>query len=194
MPLGEGLGFGDAANLVLPTGPRACGLVLLRQTPMKSIAVGFLTSIVLLVLWRHLIPGGFIFYQGMSVAIIGAAVQGLMQYRRQPQSSYAKDALLTLLLVYAFVFTIPTTVDRSYSVRMIEHVAAADGVVSKDEISLMFQRYFSDGGGVERRLEEQLATGTMQREGDGYIASPAGRFVAGAFRAVAIIFACGSSK
>ncbi|MDP9965970.1 hypothetical protein J2W37_003697 [Variovorax paradoxus] len=161
---------------------------------MKSIANGFLASIVLLVLWRHLIPGGFIFYQGIVAAAIGAFGQCLVQNRRQPRSPYMKDAMVTFLLVYAFVFTVPTTVDRSYSVRMIEHVAAAKGGVSKDEISSMFHLYFSEGGGVERRLEEQLATGTMRREGEGYVASSVGRGMADVFRAVAIVFACGSSK
>jgi len=160
---------------------------------MKSIVVGSLASIVLLVLWRHLIPGGFIFYQGVCVAVIGACIQCVVQSRREPRSPYVKDAMVTFLLVYAFVFTIPTTVDRSYSVRMIEHVAGAQGVVSKSEISSMFQRYFSDGGGVDRRLEEQLATGTMQRDGEGYVASSEGRWMAAAFRAVALVFACGSS-
>lgn len=160
---------------------------------MRSITVGFFASLVLLVLWRQLIPGGFIFYQGIFAAGIGAVAQCLVQHRRLPRSSYVKDAVVTFLLVYAFVFTIPTTVDRSYSVKMIEHVAEADGVVSREEISSMFQRYFSDGGGVERRLDEQLATGTVRRAGEGFVVSSAGRWMARAFRAVEIVFACGSS-
>lgn len=162
---------------------------------MRSITVGFFASLVLLMCWRQLIPGGFIFYQGIFSAAIGAVVQCLVQYKKQPPSLYVKDAMVTFLLVYAFVFTIPTTVDRSYSVRMIEHVAEAGGVVSKSEISSMFQRYFRDGGGVERRLEEQLATGTMRKEGEGgYIASSTGKWMAGAFRVVEIVFACGSRE
>lgn len=157
---------------------------------MRSIVFGFCAAILALIVWRHAIPGGFLLYQGIATG--AAAAVAVWLFKRQDQSA-AKDALLVFLLVYGFVFTVPTTVDRSYSVRMIELVAGARDGVKKEEISSMFQGYFSEGGGVERRLTEQTATGTMRAEGNRYVASSLGRFFATAFHVTAELFRCGSA-
>jgi hypothetical protein len=144
-------------------------------------------SLVALILWRHLQPHGILFYQGIAVGVAAFIVQVLM-WRRW------KDATIFFLAFYAFVFTVPTTVDRSYSVRMIDQIAAAKDGVSKTDVTAMFQDYFDRGGGVDRRISEQLATGSIKVDHGRIHATPIGKMLAASFRLTAFIFASDIDK
>jgi hypothetical protein len=54
-------------------------------------------------------------YQGVVLGILISLTQFLFERRRVSETvEAAKNALLTFLLIYSFVFTVPTTVDRAY--------------------------------------------------------------------------------
>ena len=157
---------------------------------MKLIFGGFAVAIVGLIIWRHVLPDGILLYEGIGIAVLSAI--GVYLLGRKSGTASWKDASLVFLLTYAFVFTVPTTVDRSYSVRMIEMLASSPNGATEEEIAKMFREYFDKGGAVDRRLHEQMATGSVKHEGNRYVVSNVGRFLAISFSITRRIFHCGS--
>jgi hypothetical protein len=160
---------------------------------MKSIAITVVLSIAALIALRHAMPGGFLLYQGIFIGFILAVIQCGVLWRKEGACRAFKDAALSFFVVYAFVFTVPTTVDRAYSVRMINKMAATNGSLSKAQISDAYQEYFAHGGGVDKRIAEQLATGSIIPQGDGYAISPRGAFLSRSFKLMELIFKCGDA-
>ena len=131
------------------------------------------------------------FYQGVALALIVSIALFLMTARRSAITVAAKDALLVFLLIYAFVFTVPTTVDRAYSVRLIQELDHRKDGMTSAEVAEWFSADFSSGGAVKKRLNEQRMTGTIVESGDGRQHLTAwGRFLAWTFRVTAVAFAC----
>ena len=162
---------------------------------MKPILVSLVAFLLIFIGLRHMVPGGFLLYQGIAVGVAVALGQLFFQRGRRASLLQAfKDSALTFLLIYAFVFTIPTTVDRSYSVRMLNRLAASSAGLSTEEIGRSYSQYFSEGGGVEKRLREQIATGTIREKDERFVLTPVGRFLSWTFRGTETIFACGDAR
>ncbi|MCE4555519.1 hypothetical protein [Pelomonas cellulosilytica] len=157
------------------------------------ILLGSLSFLALFVVTRQVWPAGILFYQGLGCAVLCAAAQGLAAWRwsTAARPPVAKDALLTLLLAYAFMFTVPTTVDRAYSVRMIQQLASRPEGMSRADMEDWFARHFVAQGGVERRVREQLATGTLEARDGRFVLTERGRWLAGAFGFFQRLFNCG---
>ncbi|HEY1091853.1 MAG TPA: hypothetical protein VGE47_12230 [Burkholderiaceae bacterium] len=161
---------------------------------MLSIAWTLLIYLLGFVALRQLWPGGILFYQGLALGLLVAACQCLFLRRRgRAWAAATKDGWITFLMIYAFVFTVPTTVDRAYSVRMIEQLDHAQLGLSRDEILRFYAEDFARQGGVDKRLREQLATGTLQEREGRFELTPAGRQLARAFALTRRLFACGQS-
>jgi hypothetical protein len=141
---------------------------------------------------RHLHPGGILFYQGVALALLSAVVVVVLARarQRQPWSAALKDAMLAFLLSYGFLFTIPTTVDRSYSVRLLLRLADAPGGMTRNDIEQFYVRDFIEAGGVDRRLVEQRATGTIREENGRFVLTKEGRAMTDAFRTTCDVFVC----
>lgn len=149
---------------------------------MKRVLGTVVLAILAFAGWRHAQPAGFPLYQGIAVAVAAAGLFYL-------KTKAANDALLVFFVVYGFVFTIPTTVDRSYSVRMIEWIAAAPEGVARDQVGAMFRDYFEKGDGAERRIVEQQRTGSITVHDGRVRITGIGRFLAWSFRLTADLFA-----
>jgi hypothetical protein len=137
---------------------------------------GFLLAFIAL---RQAYPSGILFYQGVATAVCISLLQvGVARLRgNMPWSLVLKDALLTLLLTYAFLFTVPTTVDRSYSVLMLQHLADTPQGLSREEVSRFYVQDFVDRGGVDER--------------DGrYVLTSQGEMLTRTFRLTCQVFAC----
>lgn len=130
---------------------------------------------------RHIHPSGILFYQGVFVGLAVVVIQYLIQRDW-------KDAAIVFLLFYSFFFTVPVTVDRSYSVRMIEQVVSSPNGVRQQDIASRFEHYFESGDGVSRRIEEQLVTGSIKMQNGRIVATPVGRLLAQSFRFIAAVF------
>lgn len=159
---------------------------------MRKILLAVAIFLVLFIALRHLHPQGILFYQGIALAALLAAAQFALDWRRRrvPRPQALKDALLSFLLIYCFVFTIPTTVDRAYSVKMLMRMGESPTGMSKDEVATMFVNGFLQEGAVDKRLQEQAATGSIREHEGRYTLTPAGRFLDGAFRFTQAVFAC----
>jgi hypothetical protein len=78
--------------------------------------------------------------------------------------------IISILLTFIFLTTIPLTIDRSYSVWLLKHVAESNAFGKKiDEVSLINDsvQFFSPSNGqLIRRIDEQKRIGNF-RIGDG---------------------------
>ncbi len=143
--------------------------------------VGCVSYLVLFICWRIFQAQGIIFYQGLTLAIVVASTQLLVHKRLLPSNGQIKDAVITFLICYSFMFTIPTTVDRAYSVNFIIELQQHPDGLSHSQITALFANNFSAQGGVEKRLVEQTATGSLvEREGRYYLTT-LGQFLATSF-------------
>lgn len=161
---------------------------------MTPIASGFFGFLVMLILWRQLDPAGILFFQGLVASILAAGAQLALTLRpssSRPHNMPWRDSIITLLASYAFMFTVPTTVDRAYSVRLIEHLGGESRPVTKNEVEAWFATQFATPDGVERRLKEQMATGSVSEHEGGYALTARGHALSYAFTAMQRLFACG---
>jgi len=154
---------------------------------IMKLVMYFLVALLALIILRHVQPQGIMFYQGIAVGLIVFLIHGFV-------SKHWKDAMLVFLAFYAFVFTIPVTVDRSYSVRMLNRIATSEDGVSKEDIGKMFEKYFETGGGAYRRIAEQKATRSITEEDGRIVATPIGHMLDASFRATAMIFSSDIEK
>jgi hypothetical protein len=123
-------------------------------------------------------PEGILFYQGVMLAALVSAAHGVWSWRRRTASTPFKDAALTLLLAYSFMFTVPTTIDRAYSVRMLQLLASSPEGLSRARLTEHFTERFIRHGGLDRRIAEQLSTGSIEVEGDQIRLTERGRHLA----------------
>lgn len=160
---------------------------------MKPILITFAIFLIAFVGVRHLAPDGILLYQGVGLGLFICIGQFTRQKRRRGkrQNEPLKDALLSFLLIYAFVFTVPTTVDRAYSVRMIGHLAQAPTGSTRAAIDALYVEDFVHGGGVEKRLKEQLATGVISEDKGLYRLTSFGLAIELSFQTVRKLFKCG---
>ena len=148
------------------------------NTWILPVVSSFVCFLVVLVLWRRLNPNHVLFYQGVVLAIAVSLVQFAVQKRTRSGSEAFKNALIAFLLCYCFMFTVPTTVDRSYSVSLILELDRHPEGRSRRDIEQYFAEDFVRRGGVRKRLDEQLASGVVTEKGGRYELTALGRFLA----------------
>jgi hypothetical protein len=140
---------------------------------------------------RHARPEGIVFYQGVVIGFFTSLAQFVVERRRLLAfGEAAKNALLSFLLIYSFVFTVPTTVDRAYSVQMISQLGRSPEGLGRDQINSAFVQHFVTEGGVDRRLAEQMSTGSVRQRNGRYTLTGMGRVLSGIFRFTQAVFAC----
>lgn len=159
---------------------------------MKAIAISFILFLAIFIPWRHAFPGGILFFQGLSLSIIIAIVHLLVvwRYKHLSFALASKEAFFCFLLIYSFVFTIPTTVERAYSVKMLGHIGDAPSGLSKAQIQQWYANDFLENGGVKKRLDEQTATGTIENADGQFQLTSFGKFLNKTFQWMRVIFAC----
>ena len=155
-----------------------------------SVAKSLLVFLVAFVAIRHAQPTGIMLYQGVVVGVFVSLIQFFLERRRVPGTGEAaKNALLTFLLIYSFVFTIPTTVDRSYSVKLLAALGQSTTGLTRDEINDLFVHWLVGEGGVDKRLREQTSTGSIRANDSRYSLTRMGRFLNASFHITGVVFA-----
>ncbi len=125
-----------------------------------------------------------LFYRGLVLAVLAAIATGLLlaaAIRRlrhpelRPRDAVAA-AIVSLSLNIAFLVVVPVTVDRSISVFILGRMASDGGRVhDADELRRMFvDGYVIENRQIERRLQEQLLSGNLERAGNGFRISAQG--------------------
>lgn len=134
-----------------------------------------------------------LFYRGIALLIIVVVIQlivglcalsltnlGFRAVSTQWPHAIAA-ASLTLTINMAFLILVPVTLDRSVSVFMLGAMSDGDHAIwTKDEMRHALVHTYIDGyDAVNRRFDEQIKSGNIEKAGDGYRLTAAGsRFVA----------------
>lgn len=112
----------------------------------------------------------------LLVVIIGLTVINKNFY-------FNKNLLLTILLLIAtsqtlviYAFVVPTAIERSLSVYLLEKLESNKGVLSISDFNIIAKKeYFNDMNVVETRINEQIATGTIEVIDDKIIITDKGK-------------------
>lgn len=155
---------------------------------MVGIFIAFLVSFSVL---RHLSPSGILFYQGLVLAATASIAQVLIAslWKRNSWITSVKDGLMTLIAIYAFLITVPTVAERSFTVVLLKQLARVPDGMSRDEVRQLYISEFLDGA-IDKRLIEQRATGTVAELEGKYTLTAKGETVESMFRATCGIFVC----
>jgi hypothetical protein len=139
-----------------------------RTFLLGNISIFFYRGIALILLW------------GVIVALIMTAIK-LLRFKKLIT---IRDILLLLCAfccVNIVIFThIPTTADRSVTVFMLGYIARDDSVsYAKQDLEKVFiDKYVYEYDAFNKRLEEQIVTGTIEKTSDGrYRITNKGRFL-----------------
>lgn len=150
----------------------------------------------------RLVPGTILFYAGLRcLAVVGAVMVAagclfVSRWRHRSWSlaygSVIGTGIVSMALTLSFFVLVPVTLDRSISTFLLSRLESVDPAVGMTvaELSRVFEdEYLGRHAAIRRRVEEQLASGTVQAvRGDAIVLSPAGqrglrwaRAVAGAY-------------
>jgi hypothetical protein len=162
-----------------------------------AIALGF---VVFAALFKAGILAGIpvLFYRGLVLAVLACVLTGLLLaaiIRRLRHGEFrgrdaASAAIVSLSLNIAFLVVVPVTVDRSISMFILGRMAGeSTRMRSAEEVRRMFvDGYVGENRQIERRLQEQLLSGNLEQEGDGYRISAQGLGIIRLARASAWLF------
>ena len=139
-----------------------------------------------------------LFYRGLIlISLVFPVVFGLLALgigRLAPRDLSLRDAfsasVLSLSLNICFLVVVPVTVDRSISIFVLGRMAAnPDAIVTPEAMTAQFTDiYVARYHQIERRLREQAVSGNVERVGDGYRITRAGRGVIAVSKVVAALF------
>jgi hypothetical protein len=170
---------------------------LARLLGLYAAALAGGTAVWIVLFHTPLLAGSVFFYRGLvllaaTTAAVTVVLLGLRQ-RRYRGLLGIRDVLLimTLLLSVNVVFFthLPVTADRSISVYILAYMDRADRPLTSREIAdNVIQEYLLARGAIDKRLEEQVVTGTIVRSGNGYVISPEGRGLVGLYELIARVF------
>jgi hypothetical protein len=166
------------------------------------LAVYATTLIVASVAWvalfhTPLLAGSVFFYRGLVLlGLVGLVVAIVLFALRQTVLRGLlgiRDILLILSLLLSvnvvFFTHLPVTADRSISVFMLAWMNRAEGPLTADEIEQgIVDEYVVERQAIAKRIEEQLVTGTLVAEGDGYVLSDEGRSLIALYELIARVF------
>lgn len=140
-----------------------------------------------------------VYYYRSVFLLIGAMVTSgvflwLLRWRQVITMSL-KDIVLSLcfgfLLNFSFLSLVTVSLDRSISVYLISYMAQhADERFSQQDIETVFLKGYVEGTkAMQRRIEEQMITGTLVEHHDGtYSISERGEAMVAQWRLIAKIF------
>ncbi|MFE1598632.1 hypothetical protein [Methylobacterium sp. ID0610] len=148
-----------------------------------GLALGLGTALFLAIIRAGLFAGiPILFYRGIAALALtfGLLVAGLAGLARVPRLGLTPretvGASVTAVALLLAAFTLgPVTVDRSISVFVLSRFAAAPGPLDEPALRDAFVRtYVGDWAQIQRRLDEQVASGNLVRREGGYRLTPQG--------------------
>ena len=81
-------------------------------------------------------------------------------------STIILSSTILCLLSYSFNITFPVTIDRSFSINMLGALYKLDRPVPLAELDSIVYKYFHENGRINKRIKEQLATGSIVMDED----------------------------
>jgi hypothetical protein len=131
----------------------------------------FAVSVLATAIHEHVWKSDIIFYSFIRLTMIYAALSviGMMALRMLSSrlknfldfSTIALSSIMVCLLSYSFNMTFPVNMDRSFSVYMLGTLYKFDSPVPLSELDSIVSKYFHERGLINKRIHEQLATGSI---------------------------------
>lgn len=119
------------------------------------------------------------FFYNVFIGSISAGAMTIILFRltatkfKIEKSTCIYLTTISVLMSYTFLFTIPLTVDRSYSVWMLKEVAQADAFgLGKEKKNLLEESSFffdESNGQLSRRIDEQVRIGNLKIANSGEV-------------------------
>jgi hypothetical protein len=157
---------------------------------MNEVLIYLLGTFVCIVLFR--IPNFFglvFFYQGILILGMTSICIGLMLLRMKRS---IHDSLLFVLAFFCFnlvIFThLPVTADRSVSVFLLGYMSKHQAVTPFQLREAVVDIYVDKNQALEKRLNEQIQTGTIVQRGDTYMLTPRGASLVSFYGMIAGLF------
>ena len=162
----------------------------------------YVVSFLLLLLLIHLpLFSGMhvLMYRGLILIVLSGIMASALLYVfmriKKPEWLSVKDLVLVFILCASintvFFTLVPVTVERSVSVFMLSYMETyPEKTYTEEEIGKIFvDKYVYEYGAFEKRFDEQLTTGTIEKNADGsYSITSKGRFIVNLFRLIADLF------
>lgn len=138
------------------------------------------------------------FYRGIFLLVISSILIILIAIVVKTVSKRkiftVRDVLLSVVVVFCFnlvFFThVPVTADRSISVFLLGYLNDHPGeIITKDEVAQVFiKKYIYEYEGINKRFEEQIASGNIVDEENGYRITKQGKFIISVYNLIANLF------
>jgi len=155
------------------------------------------TAVWIVLFHTPLLAGSVFFYRGLVMLVVTAITVTVVLVTLW-RTSYrgligVRDILLIVSLLVSlnvvFFTHLPVTADRSISVFILAYMNRAEGPLTAEQISdSVVQEYFLERQAIDKRLAEQVVTGTVVRSGDAYVISDEGRWLVGFYELIASVF------
>jgi len=131
----------------------------------------FVISVVITAVHEHIWKSHILYYDFIKItagcAVLGAVIMIVLRMlsRRCRRLFDFKTIVLSstifCLLSYSFNMTFPILLDRSFSVYMLGTLYKFDSPLPLSELEAIVSKYFHERSLVNKRIHEQLATGSI---------------------------------
>lgn len=156
--------------------------------PMSNKSFRLFTSVVINVTASTIVGLGFaaifqrfngIFFYNVFIGSLLSGLTSFIIFKLSTQKKHTENIILpyaviiSALLCFSFLSTIPLTIDRSYSVWLLKYAAVAEHEKTNINKQVLIQEsnnFFSARNGqLDRRIDEQIRIGNLQIEANGII-------------------------
>lgn len=137
----------------------------------KSLSKSILLILVFFIVYlgkRFIAPSDIVFYEGLfiSIGVAGTAfltIIGIhLYFKRLKLRDWINAVIIQALFGYAVIITFPSLLDRSISMYILATIAKSGKQVPVERIQKLFEvGYVRDTYTVNKRLNEQIATGNI---------------------------------
>lgn len=118
-------------------------------------------------------------FDAVLASVVSTALIQLSWFRLLNRLEKAQLVLIWLLAGYAFAISVPTVIDRSLSVYLLEKLQQRGGGIKESSFPELFsQEYMVEHRLVDVRLTEQLASGTVHIRNGCVMLTDKGRLIA----------------
>lgn len=144
-----------------------------------------------------ILAGSVFFYRGLMMLAVVAVVATIVLVTLSRTSFRGVIGVRDILLIVSLLVSVnvvffthlPVTADRSISVFILAEMNRTEGPLTSDQIAdIVVHEYLLERGAIEKRLDEQVVTGTVVKSGDAYVISDEGRWLIGAYELIARAF------
>lgn len=142
------------------------------------------TTVVIYVFHARYFRVDVVFYSALQDVLIATAVSALAMwllpyFRVLSAFERLQTAVIMLLAGYCFAITVPTVIDRSLSLYLLERIQRSGGGIRHDALeNLVLTQFMREYRVMDARMTEQLQSGTIVIRGDCVLLTDKGKRLA----------------